>query len=735
MHRKTTAWLVALAAAISSLALAPQASAEATLPCVPLLPDAVRAGTAIAQLGPNLPAVAALNGMTATRLTALAKDQTFWLDRCGRGFYVEEQVATIGSTPNGVPSVTAAFDLSQTFQLNSKPGSQRTIYLDFDGYNLNGTAWINYFKVTSSSTSPYIAAPYDIDGVPGSFNNTELANIQEVWRRVAEDYAAFDVNVTTAAPAAGVLERTDSSDQTYGATAVITNDAIQSKCSCGGIAYIGVFDTTGSSHETYQPALVFTRGLSGGTYPKYLAEAASHEVGHNLGLNHDGTSTAGYYTGGAGWAPIMGVGYYQPVSTWSKGEYPGANNTEDDYAVMAGHGLSARADAGNTAASATALPVGSVTDVISSPTDRDWYSIQPAANATYTATLTVPPNGPNLDAKLSLFASDGTTQIASNDPALSGSGDSVTGVGSSITVGLVGGQTYLLQVDGVGFATAYNSGTDYGSVGTYTLTLTSSVPVPLSVSAPALPRATLGTAYSAQFAAGGGLAPYRWSLASGSLPTGLTLDATSGLVSGVPTAEGTANFSVRVTDSLGATATTGALSITASSPVSVTTASLPTGSVNVAYSAALAATGGTGGYTWSIASGSLPATLTLSSSGTISGTPTVSGSYSVTYRATDSTGATATRTLTLSVVAPLTVSTTVLPGAKLGKMYTTSVSATGGSGTKSWSLVSGTLPPGITLSSSGTLSGKPTIRGTFTFTLSVTDSTGTVQKTFSLTVT
>ena len=93
-------------------------------------------------------------------------------------------------------------------------------------------------------------------------------------------------------------------------------------CSCGGVAYVGIFDNVG---DTYKPALVFFDMLGSGN-EKYVAEAISHEAGHNMGLNHDGAAGTGYYqghgSGATGWAPIMGVGYYQPLVQWSKGEYP-----------------------------------------------------------------------------------------------------------------------------------------------------------------------------------------------------------------------------------------------------------------------------------------------------------------------------------------------------------------------------------------------------------------------------
>src|SRR5207249_904895 len=109
---------------------------------------------------------------------------------------------------------------------------------------------------------------------------------------------------------------------------------------------------------------------------KYIAEAVSHEVGHTLGLNHDGTSTVGYYSGQGNWAPIMGVGYYHEVTQWSKGEYADANNTQDDLAIIQGY-ISYRADDhGNTIGTATPLtgPDISASGVIEKSTDVDMWS-------------------------------------------------------------------------------------------------------------------------------------------------------------------------------------------------------------------------------------------------------------------------------------------------------------------------------------------------------------------------
>jgi hypothetical protein len=111
-----------------------------------------------------------------------------------------------------------------------------------------------------------------------------------------------------------------------------------------------------------------------GDSAKNIAEAVSHEVGHNFGLNHDGNATQGYDSGHGAWAPIMGVGYDHPISQWSKGDYAGANNTsQDDVAIIRGV-TGARADeAGTSIAGAPALPSG--TAYVSARTDVDTYLI------------------------------------------------------------------------------------------------------------------------------------------------------------------------------------------------------------------------------------------------------------------------------------------------------------------------------------------------------------------------
>ncbi|MEY4173196.1 MAG: hypothetical protein RI900_361 [Actinomycetota bacterium] len=175
---------------------------------------------------------------------------------------------------------------------------------------------------------------------------------------------------------------------------------------------------------------------------------------------------------------------------------------------------------------------------------------------------------------------------------------------------------------------------------------------PLAVGTASLPGAATATAYSQMLAATGGRMSYTWALAAGALPSGITLNATTGLLSGTPTVAGTSNFTVRVTDASAATATK-AFTVVVTAPLAISTASLPGGSVGTAYSATLAATGGAAPYTWSLSAGALPAGLSLNATtGAITGTPTAGGTASFTVRVTDSAARTVTRALSIAVTVP-----------------------------------------------------------------------------------
>jgi hypothetical protein len=267
-----------------------------------------------------------------------------------------------------------------------------------------------------------------------------------------------------------------------------------------------------------------------------------------------------------------------------------------------------------------------------------------------------------------------------------------------------------------------------GSQG-YSLT----IQLPTLVLAPAaVPGGTAGTAYSQVITASGGTVPYTYSLSAGALPNGVTL-ASDGTISGTPTEAGSFGFTVAVAD---ATTGTGPASATQSytlvvglPTLTLNPLTLANGAAGGVYAETFTAGGGIAPYSYSLTAGALPAGLTLGSGGALSGTPTASGTFNFTITATDSTGgtgpATTNHAYTLVIDVPtITLSPSTLSGGTGGQPYTQNISASGGIAPYSYSLTAGALPAGLTLGSGGTLSGTPTVSGSFNFTVTATDSTG-----------
>jgi PKD repeat protein len=511
------------------------------------LPEAKVSGQrAVDLLGDRLPEVAAWYRKSPDEFRALLlNDRMLKLDRQGRLFVEDEFVAPQPSTP--AQSESTVLDgtlapLDQTFLLHSRPGSKRTIYLNFQGTTINNSAW----------GSGLTALPFDTDGVPYSFSTTELQRIQYIWQRVAEDFAPFDVNVTTQAPSSTLITRSGGADDVFGTTVVITNRSGVYNCSCGGVAYIGIFDDTS---DFYKPALVFWDALGSGE--KNVAEAISHEAGHNMGLNHDGAQGTGYYqghgSGATGWAPIMGVGYYQSLVQWSKGQYATANNVQDDYVVMGSNGLPLRADDhGDTTGAAT--PMGGTSSggtsslsgsgVIERPADVDMFSFNAGAGS---ATITLSPatRSANLDALVELRSSAGVL-IASANPA--------DALNASVTVNLPAAGTYFVSVQGVGKGDPLTTGyTDYGSLGLYALTVSAptgsgSSPVAVVTADPTSGTVPLTVNFSASGSSDpdGTIAATAWTFGDGG-------SASSAAVSHTYTVPGTYTATLQVTDNSGLT--------------------------------------------------------------------------------------------------------------------------------------------------------------------------------------
>lgn len=260
-------------------------------------------------------------------------------------------------------------------------------------------------------------------------------------------------------------------------------------------------------------------------------------------------------------------------------------------------------------------------------------------------------------------------------------------------------------------------------------------PGSLTIANSSLPEGAVNQPYSASLTPAGGTPPYTWSV-SPALPANLSLDPATGAIMGTPTTQGTTTHTFSVHDnSVPAQVVQQTLTLTVTPPagtLTITTTSLPNGTVGVSYSRPVQATGGSGAFTWTITIGQLPQNLNLDpNTGVISGTPTTPGSSSFTVRVADTAGQSDTQPLSITITAippppmPPSITTTSLPNGDVDVPYSQPVQATGGTGALTWSIVGGALPAGLTLNSAnGAISGTSTVAGTSLFTVGVQDAAG-----------
>jgi hypothetical protein len=368
----------------------------------------------------------------------------------------------VGGGGSSGDSASAA--LADTFLLHSLPAANHTIYLDFDGHVTEGTTWNS-----QSGYSSIVSPAYDPGGNGASFTDAELAQIQGIWKRVAEDFAPFEINVTTEDPGAAALSKTGGSDAQWGSRVVVTED--WDNCGCGGFAYLTSFNDS-----VDEPVFVFTTSATG------VSAATTHEVGHALGLSHDGTTAgAEYYnghgSGDVGWGPIMGSGYYKNMTTWDTGQYYQANNGQDDWQIITNNnGFGFRQDDhGGSGSNFSSLVIegtnssdSSLSDVsgfgvISQANDQDWFEFKTGSGAInltvdsyvqetfvsngvgFTRSIEPSPEGDqgsNLDVLATIYDSN-LNVVATSNPA---TGLSASFNNLSLTEG-----TYYIAVDGTGY--------------------------------------------------------------------------------------------------------------------------------------------------------------------------------------------------------------------------------------------------------------------------------------------
>lgn len=316
--------------------------------------------------------------------------------------------------------------------LNSLPGAQAVVYIDFDGEEVSGTRWVNGGTIN--------AEPSGLDE----------QNIRQFWEVVAEDMRPFNINVTT--------DRAvfDAAPQNKKMMCIVTptNDAAPG---AGGVAYLNSF-----YDGSIDPCWCFNLGDP---------DTVSHEIGHTFGLRHDGLDSLEYHPGNGTWGPIMGAAFGSPVQTWSIGDYEGNTNTEDDLAIIDSRSANYRDDQYGDSASdgfdlageAGEESVG-LLGVIETPDDVDVFKITTSGGP---ATVTATPesgnydNVVNMNMRIQLYNEAGDL-IVESDPANS--------YAASIDTELEAGN-YTLRVEGTGEGSPDVSGfTDYGSIGQYGLT-------------------------------------------------------------------------------------------------------------------------------------------------------------------------------------------------------------------------------------------------------------------------
>ncbi|MEQ1905471.1 MAG: zinc-dependent metalloprotease family protein [Pirellulaceae bacterium] len=350
------------------------------------------------------------------------------------------------------------YALADTFLLESNPTATKTIYLDFNGHHSVNNGWGHNIVFDA----------FDRDGDVNSFSNAELIEIQKQFQNVAEDFLPFNVNVTTRDFGAARLIKSNAADQFYGMRALNTQYKNGFGNGTGGIAFLNSF---GSSDDT--PVFSFNKGENNG------AMTNSHEVGHALGLRHDGLNASTYHPGTGGtaatsWGPIMGAPFNTNVTQWNNGDYLGANQFEDDLAVITkpANGFGFRLDDhGNTTASATNLAAGpsiSSWGVVEQRTDLDFFAFDFLTAGDLSLLINPFQGRPNLDILANFYDSNGVLLFSSNP---------VDDVNAMFNLQITTAGRYYLSIDGTGKTGVYS---DYGSLGFFTVegSFLSSVPEP-----------------------------------------------------------------------------------------------------------------------------------------------------------------------------------------------------------------------------------------------------------------
>ena len=653
-----------------------RAASDKVFPSITVATPGASGAQAIAALGGNLPAVADYYGMTAEQLrNQLLGDSGLRLSGTGRLIHLSAGPRRAAATRSAAATFAMssnsldALPLGQTFQLHSKPDALKTIFLNFQGATLSADEHFLPPLLDSDEMSIDVA-PFSIDADP-AFSDAERRLVQKIWQRVAEDFAPFDVDVTTEQPALERISRASAEDQVYGMDVLFA--LLMESWNIPGSAGFGMpgaFSANSPGADSMKPSLVFytTDVINART----LADSATREVGITLGLRTDVQGCNGEPYAGQGdsevngWAPIMGELSERPLRQFDKGEYAnpgicgeGAVPPQDDFIVMQGAGLSLRADeAGNTTGTASWLPVtssagrsaASFGGVIASADDTDVFYLDAGAGV-LDITVEPAPLGPNADLELTLRNSAGNV-VQVNKP--------IQNLGAAINVSVGAPGRYFLEVKGGGEGDPLLTGySNYGSVGAYELAGSFATPsnappsAVMDVSRVIGPSAMTLTFDAARSGDDGRIMLYRWDFGDGTSRE----EATPGPVQKIypPGRAGILyTVSLTVTDDSGLSATTTrSINPGAAPPWANVTANVLTGPAPLAVAfnpSGSTSDDGITSYAWSFGDGT---TRVNTSPAVESKTYTTAGTYPVSLQIIDGTGRTATANVTIVVTAPV----------------------------------------------------------------------------------